>query len=178
MVIAALSLGPIVRAKRAGTRGVATSNLRQCYVALSLYAEDHGGLPVLPSLAAARTVVQPGTDRDPADHWTRLADQQLDPLVGSFAYIRGAVPFDNEDSYQTIRYLVEQGVGFKMMVSVFHGSEKASYDPWGFPANPKATAPDKLLALYYDGRIKLVQRSNEEGIGYGWGSLFLPLDWN
>lgn len=176
-VIAALSMGPIIRTKQSGKRGVATSNLRQCYIALSLYAEDHGGLPVLPSLTAARSIVQAGTDRDPADHWTRTGDQQLDPLVGSFAYIRGAVPFDNEDSYQTIRYLVDQGAGFKMMVSVFHGSEKVSYDPWGFPATPKATAPDKLLALYYDGRIKLVQRSNEEGIGYGWASLFLPLDW-
>lgn len=177
LVVAALSTGPIIRAKQAGKRGAATSNLRQCYVALSLYAEDHGGLPVLPPLASARGVVQPGTDRDPADHWIREGSEPLDPLVGSFAYIRGAVPFDNEDSYRTVAFLVESGAAFKMMVSVFHGSEKVSYDPWGFPATPKATAPDKLLALYYDGRIKLVQRSNEEGIGYGWGSLFLPLDW-
>lgn len=177
LVIAALSIGPIIRAKQAGKLGVATSNLRQCYIALSLYAEDHGGLPVLPPLASARGVVQPGTDRDPADHWESARGQLLDPLVGSFAYIRGVVPFDNEDSYRTVGFLVEQGAGFKMLVSVFHGSEKVNYDPWGFPANPKATAPDKLLALFYDGRIKLVQRSNEEGIGYGWGSMFLPLDW-
>lgn len=177
MVIAALSVAPIVRAKQAGKRGVATSNLRQCYIALSLYAEDHGGLPVLPSLTAARSIVQQGIDRDPADHWTRQGGEPLNPLVGSFAYIRGAVPFDDEDSYRTIAFLVDQGAGFKLMVSVFHGSEKVSYDPWGFPATPKATAPDKLLALYYDGRIKLVQRSNEEGIGISWANLFLPLDW-
>jgi type II secretory pathway pseudopilin PulG len=167
----------IVAARKSGLRTVSISNMRQCYLALTLYAGEADVSEALPTREAAWQLLDPKIIHDPADTWNGTADMKTYPgMVGSFGYVNAKLCYTSQGVPVTcVGDVFRQR--FPVLISVFYGPEPIpAYDYTHFNFSPMVYLPPRALALWTDGRVRLenVERSGKSLMS--WATLFVGVN--
>jgi prepilin-type N-terminal cleavage/methylation domain-containing protein len=174
----------LAKAKAAGQRGVAISNMRQIGAAISIYIDEQGSSLYPPTRTAAIGLVPKSIQWDPMDYWRADNDEEWTPLLGSFAYsVHGEVIPD------MLLAQLHRGRNPVILVSIFHEQPRISPFKGDSPVLGKTVnlsdnfrMPDQVLAARLDTSVKRMQVPKAEfekktggRLMLGWWSLFLIL---
>lgn len=118
-LLAAILLPAIIGAKKNASSIAAINNMRQTGMALVMYQDSNGDLPL--GQAAYDAVPEPVLC-DPMDYWRSNCSGQFgEPLLGSFGYVRYIEECNTFAKYQTC---VETYPKMAWLSSIFHGDDK------------------------------------------------------
>lgn len=167
-VLAALTFPLLTQAKKASHGSVTLSNLRQCGIALALYAPE-AQIPVPYEHAKHALSGAPTLDQDDDSPYHRNR-QWPAPFIGSYGYLRGSEPFISDES---VLDLAEETYGdrpFPVMANIWQAEHKVRvldtplWEPWnGTPPSPLVSKcladqtcllPDRITYLKSDGSAK------------------------
>lgn len=144
-------------------RATSTSNLRQCWMALRQYCDDHGGDEAMPTGEAATQVLDQAPTCDPNDTWRQDCNEVFGPpLIGSYGYVRAAEGFypPNTNKWKgRVRYhrnptLLVSIYYASIVPKPFHG-EGPPWPPQPFTRTEDEIMPDRVLKLRLDGSVRL-----------------------
>lgn len=151
------------RSRQRSQMAVATSNLRQCWVALNLYAEEYGsGEKAYPNYAQLPVALKNAPVCDGSDTWHNPCSAQTskEPMIGSYAYVRGTLPWTDPQKWEE---WIQANPRFGIMASLFFSSHRIESFSGTMPTmselrrKPGAyVMPDKVLFLYNDGSVSLM----------------------
>jgi prepilin-type N-terminal cleavage/methylation domain-containing protein len=97
-VVAALVFPVLGTAKRRAKETVTISNLRQCGMALLMYADEHDGFQNLPVDESVVAVLEKAPTCDPMDTWRASCQApSISPMIGSYAYVRHVNEYKRAD---------------------------------------------------------------------------------
>jgi len=180
VVLAGILFPVFSQAKRSAKIAVSISNLKQCYLALSIYAEDNDGWSNMPADIIKAGALKDAPTCDPLDFWRKNCKDVFGiPLVGSYAWI-GYVVSDIPKQFQ---YVVD---GRASNVPLFADIFVSSYSM--APVHDINTIdhthiypkhPDKVLFEYLDGHCRILHGRiwpSKWGNGFfefGWLPIFL-----
>lgn len=176
-MLAGLLFSVFHRAKKGGLETVSISNLRQDYVALTMYAEDHNVMENLPSREKAWSLVDSRLWHDPTDTWGNTTDPAKYPaMVGSYGYInaKSCTTETGEPTSCAGGYFTTSS---PLLVSIFYGS--TPIPPGDYRKADVVHGvmmPDRALTLWSDGHIALETPTPPNGNTephFTWSSLFL-----
>ncbi len=180
-VIAAILFPVMQRAKRNANAASTISNLRQCYVAMTLYLSDDN-FAMLPVGDSAEYMLKDAPTHDNLDYWNKRGQMSLgSPLIGSYAYVRAVHPLESKEAWDG--WWGDQQPKHKaIMISVFSGLEGVGYEFNQFnEVVPKdGVWPTKYHCLLADGSIHLghiptsftAKEVGQIGMNFGWTTLF------
>ena len=179
-VLAGILLPVLARARGKAGQPVAMSNLRQCYVGLSLYASEEGFATGLPDRDVAWTTLGPDITRDPADHWRKGRERSpYEAMVGSFGYANSKLCTDPVGNRKSCVGGVFVGT-FPLLISIFDNDPAV---PPGDYLEPKVTTPivmtpQNALTLWGDGHVRSERLSSGETGRrvFSWAGLFQRVD--
>jgi hypothetical protein len=151
------------------------SNLRQCAQALTLYAVE--GPEAMPTYSSAKETLAKAPTCDPSDYITPNCSPNFgEPLIGSFAYIRGVADFKLHSDWLA---RVREDRPLFLMASVYYGDKR--YVPWnGDELNPcisdnTCMLPNKILRVRDDTSVQVWKREvrrNGTGQLFSWAGVF------
>lgn len=179
VVLMAIAFPILGRAKQEAKRATAIEHLRQCGMALFMYADDNEGLEHLPVGPSARAIFAQAPTCDPADTWRTGCSGISEPqMVGSFAYVRMVSPYNDPIDAGWAHYI--QKPDATLMVSIFHGSHipvREDYDDLKLPVRPDGHLPvDRVVRLLKDGSVKTthnaVDYDAKSGVLFSWFATF------
>lgn len=167
-ILASVIYPVFVRARLDAKRATSTSNLRQCWLTLRMYCDDHGGDRAMPTGEVATQVLKAAPTCDPNDTWRTSCDEEFGPpLVGSYAYVRyidhgniNAAPLSSQEGWNAF---LSYKPNPTLMASIYY----ADSVPEPFQGNSPPMAPgnfympNRVLYLGLDGSV----RSENEDIG-------------
>ncbi len=171
------------RAKQKAKEANSISNLRQCSLALLLYADLYGGEQYMPQYSEAIKVLSKAPTCDLNDYWRQSCTENVyAPLIGSYGYVRGSIVGDTEAHWT--EYLADQTVGQSLLICPFYGSEHLTKfrgdiePPTCGPPIAGCRYPDRLLVARMDGSAT---GSNNKaggsvaagGFSFSWSSAFV-----
>ncbi|MCB8933720.1 MAG: type II secretion system GspH family protein [Fimbriimonadaceae bacterium] len=171
-LLAGLLAPVLVRAKRSAKDTVALSNLRQCGMAILIYADDHGGIANLPLDTNFPGVLDNMPTCDSQDTWRAGCDSpSIAPMIGSYAYIRNANDFKRPDIWN-LTLTVETTP--TLLLSVFSANNPPH--PFDQDVEPRTITnfmPDRTVRFIADGSAG-VTIIGSEGIKdpFSWTLLF------
>lgn len=174
-VIAALIVPALASARLSAKRATSVSNLRQCGMVISTYADENGGMNALPTGDAADEMLKAAPTCDPNDYWRNgCKDASVRPLIGSYAYVRHVKPFDTEQGWLDAA-LIHGNTSKQrtLLISIFYSSKPVPVNTQGFGFLYSSPYPDPILALKEDGSVQVVRISQDYMISSGWSWLFL-----
>jgi len=182
-VLAAIIFPVLARAKWTAKQSVEISNLRQCYLAASIYASDNGGWDMLPVDANSANVFRDAPTCSLLDNWRKNCSENWGaPMVGSYGYggytasfelISGPMPEGINPTWQMelqdgrCAILIDAFVN-PVLIPPFHGESTAR--------DPLIEMPTSVLDLLQDGSVHTLHIwSPPPGrqIGFSWPDLFL-----
>jgi prepilin-type N-terminal cleavage/methylation domain-containing protein len=170
------------QAKRSAKNTVSISNMRQCYISLTLYCDDHGGYGSLPTYPEAINVLRNAPTWAPNDFWRKdTAEVLTEPMIGSYGYVRGVPSFSADEALTAYRSMInDNGYGSVLLVDVFYGSRvfpfrKVDQQPVFGPPLMGFGTPDVVLKLRENGSVKIWRVDSPPYLGFGWESLFFDL---
>ena len=171
-IMTAIIYPAFASARRDARRGVSTSNLKQCGMALLMYCDDYNGPEDMPSGdVAANLVLKKMPTCDPNDTWRSSCSENFGrPLIGSYGYVNNLEKDDwrfwwllsknwnpNPSLLASIFYANPVPVAF-------HGLER---DPISLEClQGRCRAPNRVLRFRLDGSVKLEKMSLPPGISY------------
>ncbi len=163
-----------LNSRMSASKAATLSNLRQCFVALSLYTADYDGDQSMPRYEVAVAVIPPEATCDNADYWRRgCAEATEQPLIGSYGYVRGTAMGLTEQDWRD--YLAAGPEGKTLLICPFYASTHLqrftgeSIPSTCGPPVQQCMFPDRLIGLRLDGSV--VSRSNSIGGPYPRGGL-------
>lgn len=180
--LVAVLLPVLTQARRFSYKATAISNLRQCYIALSMYCEDYGGgFEHLPDYKVASQVIPKSVSCDPADYWhSPCAATYESPLVGSFGYVRSEGIIGPE-LWQAVLRNKQSNVA--VLTSIFHSTPQVepfvgNYPPRTEIGNGKRYMPPHVITLYVDGSARSAKIAQKPDIlqHFSWPALFADLN--
>ncbi len=157
-------------------QSVSTSNLRQCYVALSLYSSDDLSTEALPPQPVADALYHSDVKFDPGDYWRKPGQPTMfRSMVGSYGYANAELC--TTLSGQPVSCIEDVlGKRYPMLLSIFYSSERLPANSY-VQALPTVHVPDQVLALWLDGHIKLEHPKFRSTELFSWAVLFDNLAW-
>ncbi|MDX2065772.1 MAG: prepilin-type N-terminal cleavage/methylation domain-containing protein, partial [Fimbriimonadaceae bacterium] len=188
VVMAGLSYHFIGEGISRGKEAVTLSNLRQCGAALAIYAPEQT-YPV--SYEAAKVALEKAPTRDPLDTRSRAEiDRQPRPFIGSYGYIRGVHPYEDESLLASYggegATRTWRGMVYPVMASTWLGkplvTEFEAVDDNMNPG-PKFQAcmkeetcrfPDRIAYLFADGSARTSRKKEELRPHFAWFLVFAP----
>ncbi len=178
-VIASILLPVLARAKKSAMRTTSMSNLRQCAIALITYASDDGSPNGLPPMQTAKSLLAKMPTCDPSDNWrTSCSEAFGDPLIGSYAYIRGLRFFSDDDGFRRL----QRATNPVLLVSIFYSNPepppfKGEYPVSSNCPNGFCRMPTGILAVRLDGSVAITKGypRPDPGVelGFSWPNTFL-----
>lgn len=192
ILLTALSFSVYGSSKRSALRSVSTQNLRQCFVALTLYAEDKPVLATLPPREVAWKILDSHIIRDPADYWPDTDDMRRYPaMVGSYGYFGAnnchtpeGVPVpcyfcSSADGQLTPCYADESEShrSDPVLMSIFYTDPHLPPGDYRFTTYIDSMMPAEALTLWSDGKVDFakVKFKSPLGTGFTWGNLIQSL---
>lgn len=179
-VVSGIVVPVVANARSEGGKAVAISNLRQCYIGLSLYTDAYGSWKYLPHRDVALATLGTKITCDPGDTWrTSCEEPSSDRLVGSFGYLQSSQNPNRPDWLQ--KFIDENDPAFPLMVSIFHSHSNVSKFDGDSPKQGKGNPyqyemPSKVYVLRSDGRIAYEPvKGRIVHQGLTWSSLFVFL---
>ena len=178
-------------AKSRSFETVTMSNLRQAGISLEIYSPD--GSVSLP-YASAKVALESAPTTDPSDYSEyKLNRNWPEPFIGSYGYIRGARPFNDDSEMSDFVNELYEGRPYPVMASIWQGEPKVRvldpvWEPWtGGGVSPAAREclskrtcllPDRLDYLMSDGSAKVHSfrkyGSNAYNPIFSWWYVFSP----
>lgn len=181
-IVAAVLFPVLASAKKATKRAVSISNLRQCGLALQLYAPEEPSMRELPDRVGAAATLKFAPTCDPNDYWRPSCSQEFGaPLVGSYAYVRGVGAFAPDAAYKT---WLHYGTNLPVLVSIFYSAHRIPVFHGEGPTDDDCGAdiqgcamPDRVVVLRQDGSAHFdrVQLDPGQPRLITWSSLFFRL---
>jgi len=169
-VLAAIAIPVIASARRSAHQTMCLSNLRQCGVALTLYANDWDTLPTGQSAIAA---LSGSPTCDPRDNWRQGCDSPFSaPRIGSYGYVRLCPAYSAESDWQKA---INSEQPPKLLVSIFYGSRQVQPFVGMEPKWPACAAdftcimPDHLVCTNIDLSAKSIHAGSTtitNGVGF------------
>lgn len=178
-IVAALIIPVLGSAKRRSLQSVSISNLRQCYIALTEYNPDGPNFDTLPNQAVADNYIKGDIKFDPGDYWRRPGQLTLyKSLVGSYGYVNAPICTNVDLTPSTCGEDV-LGKNFPVLVSVFYSTSHCKAAEYIVPdATNTCPMPDRPLALWIDGHIKVEHPQSKPSEYFLWGALFFAVTRN
>jgi hypothetical protein len=113
---------------------------------------------------------------DPADKWrTQESGMDYEPLVGSYGYANSKMCYTKETRRPVSCIGAHLGDHSPVMVSIFHYGEPippSEYISPGVAGYETVYVPEKALALWPDGHVKLSKVVAPQGAHFTWPGLF------
>lgn len=188
VMLAAILLPLLTSAKKIARRSASTSNLHQCGLALTQYADDNGGPVGMPGADAAKALLSTAPTCDPADTWRSSCGEDWGfPLIGSYAYAR-ATEFFGTGNPGMWNAFVTRHKNPTLMMSIFYGYEVPHAFKGDWPddkqmatcgSNPGCVRPDHALRLRLDGSVAYTSERTTLGggrLGLSWPPTFMDDD--
>ena len=187
-VVSSLTFAALASAKRASLMSASMSNMRQSYVALSLYMPDGGTWQKdMPAKEKAQELLGDRITYDPADYWRKSAGEKspYEAMIGSYAYANADLCDTAGGVCPCTKILIKQPI--PVLLSIFYDPVKYKPSEYTFlPENAgkraevDAPMPSRVLTLWSDGHVKFetVPASQQSGHpNFSWGPLLQLLDW-
>jgi prepilin-type N-terminal cleavage/methylation domain-containing protein len=119
VILSALLFPVLSNAKLSAKRTASISNLRQCGLALMIYADTNGDMPVG---TAADAALKGAPTCDPNDTWRRNCDEVFGkPLIGSYGYVRHVSNWTADADWNAYK---ERNPNGALLVSIYYGRER------------------------------------------------------
>jgi type II secretory pathway pseudopilin PulG len=177
-VISAMIFPLVVSAKQSSYRSVATNNLKQFYLAIQMYSQDHEGDLSYPDYIIAKSIIPKQIQCDASDYWhKKCPSDSTDPLIGSYAYSRAVFSetiawreFVNTDLFPVATTLFFSSQKVRKFSGLFPSTSDLVKNPFDF------RYPDQFLTVYSDGHVSVKRVAKDDHRSersiMGWVSAF------
>lgn len=171
LVISAVVYPVVAKTKSRSSDAVTISNLRQCGMALLLYAAGEDGTMAIPPASSVSEVLRLAPTCDPKDSWRAgCSEPSTAPMVGSYAYVRSAPRWDQEVFWD--RYMLGEPQP-TLLLSIFSSTTKVlEFDCLAGPAPDTARFPDRTARFFADGSVKFTHDLKNPRLVFDWETLF------
>ncbi len=166
-ILASLLFPVFKRAIRSAHADQSLSNLRQCFLSVSIYESDHSDLP---TYEQAIDALKSAPTRDIDDYWKVSHGAIYEPMINSYAYVRGVkYAFGTGEQWQQyVSDQSEKGRPVPLFASVWQAEPRTEFVSSSevFPTQPsfflcwaqrRCFLPSKVTYVFMDGSAKAKQ---------------------